>query len=155
MIKTRNGTPLVGVIVFLLAAPSLGGCGLFSSHASGRLNAQGTGLGTFSAPMTICESGARGYFMGVDVATADEQVAMRIIQNPDPAQGPSITVQRGRTQDHQLVLNRQNCSTLDIQVQPGSTIINGVRVMGGHARFACAPPEGGSVVASVTFSNCH
>ncbi len=122
---------------------------------TGAVAVKDTGIGSFDAPMTICESGAREYFLGVDVGSADQQVVMRIVENPNPGQGPTLTLVNAATPGEGLQLSRDNCSTLDVLVQPTNTLINGVRVMRGHARFDCALHSGGMVRGDLDFSNCH
>lgn len=151
----RDGTALVAAAALLAGTVGLGGCVILRSRVAGEVKADETSIGSFVSPMTICQSGARGYFLGVDVASADQRVVMRIIEPPNPGQGPTIILTQASNKKLGLELSRKNCSRLDVDVHPTNVRINGVRVMEGHAAFTCKLHSGGTASGELRFSNCH
>jgi hypothetical protein len=118
---------------------------------SGSVEGQGTALGQFRFTPTRCQSGARLYFLGADLL---EQSSGRFVRvTLDPTQGPALLVgQQGNTGALRLI--RDNCSRIEVTVEPQSVRINRVQLMSGRARFQCQPKSGGTVEGEVTFSNC-
>lgn len=133
------------------AAVVLAACHAYESNASGTVSVQGSSmLGTWTSSVDDCEK-ADGITLldrGVAViAVANGPVAGNSIELPDPSGGSPVQ------------LFAANCRTLKVD-----TYFNGVTVtnnsvtddqeISGSVSADCDLPDGGTVTANATFSNC-
>jgi hypothetical protein len=136
--------PLAGAFV-------LASCHAFEPNASGTVSVQGsTTLGTWTKSVDDCEK-ADGITLldrGIAViAVANDPVAGNSMELPDPNGGPPVQVFAA------------NCRTLEVDTSfNGVTVTNDSVVddqeINGSVSADCDLPDGGTVTANATFSNC-
>jgi hypothetical protein len=136
--------PLAGAFV-------LASCHAFEPNADGTVSVQGsTTLGTWTRNVDDCEKadGITLLDQGIAVvAVANDPVAGNSMELPNPNGGPPVQVFAA------------NCRTLEVD-----TYFNGVTVtndsvvddqeINGSVSADCDLPDGGTVTANATFSNC-
>ena len=141
----------VGKWMPLVGAVFLASCHAFEANASGTVSVQGSGtVGTWTKNVDDCEraDGITLFDRGVAViAVASDPIAGNSIELPNPNGGSPVQVFAA------------SCRTLDVD-----TYFNGVTVtndsvtddqeINGSVSADCDLPDGGTVTASATFSNC-
>ncbi|MBX3274137.1 MAG: hypothetical protein KF729_27975 [Sandaracinaceae bacterium] len=51
-------------------------------------------------------------------------------------------------------VSRDRCATYDANVEPTGTVVDDVRLVGGHVRLDCTLEDGTRVVGAITFDEC-
>jgi hypothetical protein len=152
---------LCGVLALALGACEGGGLGGGVLHPTqgsggavqGRVEADGTGLGTFAAEVSACTSGARQHFLGVDLYSSDDGTAVRVVL--DPMGRAELRVQRAEQPRAAVLLNSSNCAHLEVALDHGNWAVNDILEVRGVASFDCELASGGRVKGEFSFSRCH
>jgi hypothetical protein len=124
------------------------------SRVDGKVVSEGGPLGTFSAPIDECRSGAAfvPQFFGVDLK-AESPVAH--VQVQDSGDKATVVVGGPQGEEPHLDLTKAECSKFDVFVEWGNAEVNDVSTVEGRVHIDCAPAGGGRVRVDAEFKACH
>jgi len=108
-----------------------------TAATAGSVEASGDPAGIWTFPVTQCASGMREGFFGVTLQSEDGQHAVRIVRNPV---GPMTVAVRAPGSNEEYV--PVSCRAVVGSVRGTGTRINGIGVLVGEIRFACANLRG-------------
>jgi hypothetical protein len=100
---------------------------------------------------SVCTSGDREYFRGVDLVDKEQGAVLRVLI--DPMTGPQLRFSGG--QEPGALFGAATCSTLAAAVQPSGWRVNRVRDVSGTVDAACRSESGVALRVAVTFRHCH
>jgi hypothetical protein len=104
--------------------------------------------------LSVCRSGDREYFLGVDLADTDRTAVLRVLI--DPMDGPRLRLTSGGGgAPRVMALGPDSCRTLQAEVQPTGWRVNRVRDFSGFVMAECTAASGQEVRAEVRFAHCH
>jgi hypothetical protein len=153
---------LCGALALALGGCEGGGLGGGALHPTqrsggaavqGGVEANGTALGSFEAAVSVCTSGARQHFFGVDLYSPERDTEVRVVM--DPMGRAELRVRRAEQPRAALLLNSSNCAHLEVGLDHGSWAVNDIQEVRGVASFDCELASGGRVKGELTFSRCH
>jgi hypothetical protein len=124
------------------------------SAGSGALISNGPTLGgAWRLELGRCVSGQRTQFYGVDlVDKTDANKILRIVE--DPVRG-TIVKMNVVGQSAARFIERTECTTWDIAMQPTNTTVNGIRLLDGHVALDCKFADGGTLTGRIDFKRCN
>ena len=117
----------------------------------GKVDVEGTSLGTFWFGANDCESGAA--FVPPDLGAnlrAEGGYGLRVVGSGDKAR---LWVFSQGGKQGALTIDKGNCSEWDVAVDWAHKTANRVSMVNGHVRVQCSV-GGGTVKANVTFERC-
>jgi len=133
---------------------------LWPGSVEGTVRTTGKPFGDGQRELSTCYSGDRQSFFGVSVKPDGRGFAetggMKILKNDADQWVVYLERPLGceSAQCELTQVDRNACSTFDVEVRNSGTIANEIRVRRGHARLECRFPEGGSLKAELEFSGC-
>jgi hypothetical protein len=152
------------VVAFALVPVGFMLFSLASGGAKGEIRSRGEPFGTYVQKPPACHSGEHESFFGVWVAPELRKINGRdgfqggiklvktnlgewtvFVESPLGCQGAKCPIRE---------LEAKHCKVFDIDVHNTSMSYNDIRVKEGHAKLDCTFPEGGALVANLTFDGC-
>jgi hypothetical protein len=162
--KTSRGT-VVFVVLMVLAPLGFFVFSLASGGVEGEIRARGKPFGTYVQKPAACHSGQHESFFGVWLAPEIRESGGRsgfqgglklvktqlgdwavFVESPLECEGFRCAIRE---------LDKKSCKVFDIDVRNTNTTINDIRLKEGHAKLDCSFPDGGSLVANLTFDGCR
>lgn len=103
---------------------------------------------------TVCYSGDRQYFFGVDLKTKSDPLYVRVFQ--DPVQGTFLkVVSDDAGTPAEILFDKSSCSVLKGELQQTRWLVNEIRDISGELEVDCRNGNGNSIKGKVTFIHCH
>ena len=101
-----------------------------------------------------CASGDLEYFVGFDFRSSKDAGQLRALL--DPIEGPAIRWKSGAGESQRVeILHRDNCTKLDLKVQPTAWRVNEVREFAGHIELQCSAANGTRIEGRIDVDHCH
>ncbi|MCP4675024.1 MAG: zinc-ribbon domain-containing protein [Deltaproteobacteria bacterium] len=155
--------PIMGLAISVAIAICAGifmfmgkGC----SSTKGVFVSQGAPLGNFTFTPKQCRSGQRMSMHGA-VILGEGPTSGAVVVFRDPTKGELVKVEvpgSCRPPDYEIcteiIVDRQYCATYEISIQRTNTEVNRIRLIDGYLRLGCRFPQGGTISASIDFTNC-
>ena len=121
---------------------------------SGSITVTGAGGSPEQWSPDRCVSGDLAYFAGFDFLSTHDQGHLRAALNP--IDGPVVRWSSGgAAADTALIMRRDNCALLEVDVQPTRWWVNDVREFAGHVTLSCTVADGRQIEGRIEVDHCH
>jgi hypothetical protein len=101
-----------------------------------------------------CVSGDLAYFAGFDFLSTHDGGHLRAALHP--IDGPAVRWNfSGAPANTVLTVRRDDCSLLDVDVQPTAWRVNDVREFTGHLALRCTFSDGRKIEGRIDVDHCH
>ena len=125
-----------------------------TSVSPGSLARATLSIGAQEYPLTLCRSGDRDYFRGVDLADREKHAVLRVLI--DPMIGPRLRVsQESGGSRETFLLGSRSCRKLDVGAEPTGWRVNRIRDFSGFVEADCTSDSGLEIHAHARFTHCH
>jgi hypothetical protein len=101
-----------------------------------------------------CASGDLEYFVGFNFLSSKDAGQLRALL--DPIVGPAVRWKSGAGESQRVVvLHRDDCTKLDLEVQRTAFRVNDVREFAGHIELQCSAADGTRIEGRIDVDHCH
>jgi len=102
-------------------------------------------FGVWVAPELTSEGGGQGWKGGLKLVKSHTNVWEVYVESPTECQSFDCVVRQ---------LDPAGCSKFEVDVHDTGNVFNDIRVREGYVNLECDTPEGGTLVANLTFEGC-
>jgi hypothetical protein len=129
-------------------------CGCVSTEVAGQVQVQSAALGAIALSPNECLSGARGYFLGVDLVDEAQQAGLRVIA--EPLGGTALKLTRVfATEQRSVLFHSAMCRTIRLDLRRTGWRVNNIQDVSGELQVDCTTDTGDRMQGRVVFEHCH